>query len=108
MHGVLVLNIPMAKGLVGRDNSGKSSDPYVVIKFPDAHGRSATIKTKVIDKTLNPIWNFEHRYRVNILREDYLPIEFVVEDHNDLAPDEPMGTVKIEWLELFKNPSNFL
>jgi len=52
----------MAQNLIAADSSTKTSDPYVEILLPDKKKTS----TKFIEKTLNPIWNFEYRHHIDI------------------------------------------
>ena len=90
----------MARGLTIADSISSSSDPYVEIVFPDGKKRS----TKTIEKTLNPIWNYQDKYRIDLLKEDYKPIHFIVKDQDTGAIDDTLGEVKVEWMELFLNP----
>ena len=90
----------MARGLTIADSMSSSSDPYVEIVFPDGKKRS----TKTIEKTLNPIWNYQDKYRIDLLKEDYKPIHFIVKDQDTGAIDDTLGEVKVEWMELFLNP----
>ena len=90
----------MARGLTIADSMSSSSDPYVEIVFPDGKKRT----TKTIEKTLNPIWNYQDKYRIDLLKEDYKPIHFIVKDQDTGAIDDTLGEVKVEWMELFLNP----
>jgi len=90
----------MARGLTIADSMSSSSDPYVEIVFPDGKKRT----TKTIEKTLNPIWNYQDKYRIDLLKEDYRPIHFIVKDQDTGAIDDTLGEVKVEWMELFLNP----
>ena len=67
MKGILTIFLPMAQGLTIADSMSSSSDPYVEIVFPDGKKRT----TKTIEKTLNPIWNYQDKYRIDLLKEDY-------------------------------------
>ena len=90
----------MARGLTIADSMSSSSDPYVEIVFPDGKKRT----TKTIEKTLNPIWNYQDKYRIDLLKEDYKPIHFIVKDQDTGTIDDTLGEVKVEWMELFLNP----
>ena len=70
------------------------------IVFPDGKKRT----TKTIEKTLNPIWNYQDKYRIDLLKEDYKPIHFIVKDQDTGAIDDTLGEVKVEWMELFLDP----
>lgn len=61
MKGQLYINIPVALGLKADD--GFASDPYCELTFPD----KLKIKTKMIEKTLNPIFNFQYKWNCNII-----------------------------------------
>ena len=100
MKGILTIFLPMARGLTIADSMSSSSDPYVEIVFPDGKKRT----TKTIEKTLNPIWNYQDKYRIDLLKEDYKPIHFIVKDQDTGAIDDTLGEVKVEWMELFLNP----
>lgn len=100
MKGILTIFLPMARGLTIADSMSSSSDPYVEIVFPDGKKRT----TKTIEKTLNPIWNYQDKYRIDLLKEDYKPIHFIVKDQDTGAIDDTLGEVKVEWIELFLNP----
>ena len=100
MKGILTIFLPMAQGLTIADSMSSSSDPYVEIVFPDGKKRT----TKTIEKTLNPIWNYQDKYRIDLLKEDYKPIHFIVKDQDTGAIDDTLGEVKVEWMELFLNP----
>ena len=100
MKGILTIFLPMARGLTIADSMSSSSDPYVEIVFPDGKKRT----TKTIEKTLNPIWNYQDKYRIDLLKEDYKLIHFIVKDQDTGAIDDTLGEVKVEWMELFLNP----
>lgn len=70
MKGVIECHIVTARNLKIADSISKTSDPYVTIIFPD----DSTISTKTKKKTLNPIWNFENRHSINILKRAYKPL----------------------------------
>lgn len=99
MKGVLFINIPMARGLKAVDSSTKTSDPYVEIYYPN---KEKPNKTNVIDKNLDPIWNYQSTYRIDILKEKYVPIKFNIKDHNGFTSDDTLGFVNIDWMPLFE------
>lgn len=109
MKGVIECHIITARNLKIADTISKTSDPYVTIEFPD----ESTISTKTIKKNLNPIWNFENRHSINILKRDYKPLKFIVKDSDVGAIDDTLGNITVEWMECFENPgknniSNFI
>ena len=63
MKGSLVINIPVALGIKAGDEF--TSDPYVKLIFPDGH----SVKSKQIEKTLNPIFNFQYKWNCNLIKE---------------------------------------
>lgn len=67
-------------GLLGK------SDPYVVVKF----GTEFEGKTKVISKTLNPVWNADFRFLVKSSQTKY-NVEFTVYDHDFNSKDDFIG-----------------
>lgn len=54
VHGVLTITIKQAYDLMAADSNGLS-DPYVIVRC----GKQE-LKTKVVEKNLNPIWNEQH------------------------------------------------
>lgn len=116
MRGTIVINVVMAQNLKKADKDG--SDPYVEITFPDKKQASS----QAIPLTLNPIWNFQHRHRIDIYQEvptahpltsltslsppqAYTPLILKVFDKDALAIDDLLGTARIEWQDCFNNPS---
>lgn len=91
------IHILKGRNLVAKDRNfiGRktSSDPYVVVH----HGPTQLGKTSIIKKTLDPEWDNEV-FRVSVVPralEIYRTIELNIFDHDNLSPDDPMGTVHI-------------
>lgn len=97
IKGVLKINIVFARGLKKGDDT--TSDPYCYVVYPDG----SNISTKVIEKTLEPIWNFEHPKMINIKQKEYKPLEIIVYD-KDALKDDILGFLKLDWQECVKNP----
>jgi len=85
----LILEIIEATNLPAFDDNGKS-DPYVKVK--DSH-----IKTNVIDKELNPKWNF----KASVELEPRDKLEFELLD-KDLISDDKMGIAVLSLKDLYK------
>jgi len=103
MKGSVLINVPLAMGVKASDSSTQTSDPYCKITLPDGH----TVETKQVPKTLDPIWNFSYKWNCNILKEKYKPIKFEVFDHDAMAKDDILGSVDVEWMDCFNNPTSW-
>jgi len=87
---IIELEIVEARDLLASDSNG-FSDPYVVIdKTPGMI--SASSKTPVIKKTLNPVWNYS---TVLHFRPDFGKIKFRVFDWDRFSSDDPLGSCSI-------------
>ena len=107
----IVLRVEMASDIIeGRDlpsmDVGGTSDPYCDIYTIDASSKrcSERWKTKVINKTLQPIFNERFAFGVDsdLSETHYLMID--VYDSDPLRQDDHMGTVKIDLQEVEKSP----
>ncbi|RIA79993.1 C2 domain-containing protein [Glomus cerebriforme] len=95
--GVLRLTIFGAKGLRNAERFG-TSDPYIKIKV---HGNQELARTKVIEDSLNPVWNETHFLVLTTLNE-FLKLE--IWDFNGMSKDKPLGTSNFELKILSENP----
>jgi len=89
-HSPLKVTIVEARNLPAADANGKS-DPYV--QLLRTHGLDhAAVKTKVVKKNLNPVWNetfeFSTSYKLHNLK-------FKVFDHDTFSADELLGNLKV-------------
>jgi len=92
----LRVNVIGAQDLRNADYIGKS-DPYCIVKI---QGKSS-LKTKVIDDCLNPVWNEE------FLVKDYVVgdlVEFIIMDQ-DMWPksDDVLGTASLASSQFYPN-----
>lgn len=78
-----------AKNLDGKDSNGLS-DPYVKFQL----GNKEKYKSKIIPKTLNPVWN--ERFSLHTFPNQSKILELVVYDHNYQGSDEFMGKALID------------
>ncbi|EEF28983.1 protein C2-DOMAIN ABA-RELATED 11 [Ricinus communis] len=83
--GLLKVTVVRGKRLVIRDF--KSSDPYVVVKLGNQ-----TLKTKVINSCLNPVWNEELSFS---LTEPIGVLSLEVFDKDRFKADDKMGHAHI-------------
>ncbi|KAK4280693.1 hypothetical protein QN277_012281 [Acacia crassicarpa] len=81
MLGLLRIHIKRGINLAVRDV--RSSDPYVVVRM----GKQK-LKTRVIEKDVNPEWNEE--LTLSVL-DPKLPVTLTVFDHDTFTPDDRMG-----------------
>merc|ERR1712106_142706 len=74
MPGVLEITVQKASELVNNDKIGKS-DPYVKVRYVDEEFRS-----KTINNTLEPEWNFSCEFDILNLEEKYIHINVYDDD----------------------------
>ncbi|KAI7740174.1 hypothetical protein M8C21_004701 [Ambrosia artemisiifolia] len=84
--GLLRIRIIRGKNLVIRDF--RSSDPYCILRLGDQR-----LKTRVIYRSLNPVWDEELTLSVENLD---LPVELMVYDHDTFSRDDEMGDADID------------
>eukprot|EP01105_Mastigella_eilhardi_P020016 TRINITY_DN4741_c0_g1_i1.p1 TRINITY_DN4741_c0_g1~~TRINITY_DN4741_c0_g1_i1.p1 ORF type:complete len:1062 (-),score=244.48 TRINITY_DN4741_c0_g1_i1:53-3190(-) len=84
--GVAILRVIEAKNLTAMDMNGLS-DPYVVVSY----GKQ-THKTKIVTKTLDPVWNEDVVFKVE---EGDQPITFAVWDWDRLSEDDRIGDTSL-------------
>ncbi|KAF3331391.1 C2 and GRAM domain-containing protein [Carex littledalei] len=87
----LVVQVIEARNLLAMDSNGLS-DPYVKVQL----GRQRA-KTKVVKKSLNPIWDEEFSFRVGNLKEE---ICISVLDEDKYFADDFLGQIKVPVLNL--------
>ncbi|XP_065851797.1 protein C2-DOMAIN ABA-RELATED 11 [Euphorbia lathyris] len=83
--GLLKVIVVQGKKLVIRDF--KSSDPYVVLKLGNQ-----TLKTKVINSCLNPVWNEELSFSIT---EPNATLSLEVFDKDRFKADDEMGHAQL-------------
>ncbi|WCJ28193.1 Calcium-dependent lipid-binding (CaLB domain) family protein [Euphorbia peplus] len=83
--GLLKVIVVQGKKLVIRDF--KSSDPYVVLKLG-----TQSLKTKVINSCLNPVWNEELTFSI---REPHAILSLEVFDKDRFKADDKMGHAQL-------------
>ncbi|XP_054790222.1 protein C2-DOMAIN ABA-RELATED 4-like [Prosopis cineraria] len=86
MLGLLRVHIKRGVNLAVRDV--RSSDPYIVVRM----GKQK-LKTRVIDKDINPEWDEELTLSVV---DPKLPVTLTVYDHDTWSPDDPMGDAEFD------------
>lgn len=86
MMGLLRVKIIKGVNLAVRDV--RSSDPYVVVKM----GKQK-LKTRVIKKDVNPVWNEDLTLSVN---DPNIPITLTIYDHDLFSKDDKMGDAEID------------
>ncbi|KAH7446716.1 hypothetical protein KP509_01G070400 [Ceratopteris richardii] len=85
-HGVLEVHLIEAHGLLDSDTFGKS-DPYAVVWC-----HKEILKSRVIEKTVNPVWDEFFRFNVN---SDVNEVLIKLFDKDDLRSDDPLGNVVV-------------
>ncbi|KAK6921178.1 C2 domain [Dillenia turbinata] len=91
-YALIELVLVEAKDLAAADLR-RTSDPYVRVQYGNTKK-----KTKVIKKSLNPIWN-----QMLEFPDDGSPLELHVKDHNSLFPTASIGHCVVEYQRLSFN-----
>ena len=91
LKGRLVIKVKQAKGLLAGDMGG-TSDPYITVKVKG----DTVVKTQVIKKTLDPVWNETFNIPVNFELDKLV---FSVKDH-DMVGVNRLGCVVFDCREL--------
>ena len=94
----IILEIIEARDLLAHDSNG-FSDPYVVIdKQPGISFLEKKIKTKIIYKTLNPVW--KETFSLNCNPKVFPEIKVQVKDYNFILRNVVIGegVINLEWM----------
>ncbi|KAH0795226.1 C2 domain containing protein [Histomonas meleagridis] len=83
----LNIRIIEATDVPAMDPNGKS-DPYCKIKFVN-RPKDKQFKTRVIKKTLNPVWYQDFHLEIKSIRTDTIKISLI--DHDDIGKDDKIG-----------------
>ncbi|KAL6043688.1 phosphatidylserine decarboxylase, partial [Balamuthia mandrillaris] len=94
---VLNVTIKEARNLAAKDRGG-TSDPYCIITL----GGKNQVKTKYIEKTLNPVWNEKFNF-VATRQSEYLHV--VVKDKNRITKDVFLGQVSFPVSDFYEKQS---
>ena len=93
----LMLNIQVieARDVPAMDRNGKS-DPFIKLYLLGSKPKEKIneVKTKVIKKTLNPVWNEEYHFPIKSIGTDVLHMSF--KDWNGIGSDDPISTYDLE------------
>jgi len=89
------LTVHAGKNLAFKDIGG-SSDPYVVVTFPYD---TLKYKSHVINKNLNPTWNYIATGAFGVTKEHLIstkdPVRILIWDKDKIGSDDYMGEVEI-------------
>ena len=88
-----------AKDVPSMDRNGLS-DPFIKLYLlgPKPKEKIGEVKTKIIKKSLTPVWNEEYHFPIKSLGTDVLHLSF--KDWNKLGKDDPISTFDIEMSSL--------
>ena len=85
----LMFNIQVieAKDVPAMDRNGKS-DPFIILYLlgQKTNEKIGEVKTKIIKKTLNPVWNEEYHFPIKSIGTDVLHMSFL--DYNTLGKND--------------------
>jgi Ca2+-dependent lipid-binding protein, contains C2 domain len=99
IEGTLKVVVAHGLKLLPVDNDSTTSDPYVQISY-----NGKTYKSKHINKTLNPIWNFKQDIPFSVLKKDPPKLSIHVFDHNAILSNNLIGLKEFKLDEVFANP----
>ena len=97
----LTLNIQVIEGkdVPAMDRNGKS-DPFIKLYLlgPKPKDKIGEVKTKIIKKTLNPVWNEEYHFPIKSIGTDVLHMSF--KDWNSFGKDDPISKYDLKISDL--------
>ena len=81
-------------------NSNGTSDPYIKLYLlgPKQSDKIKEVQTKIIKKTLNPIWNEEFHFPIKSLGTDVLHMSF--KDYKTIGKDDPISKYDLQIRDL--------
>ncbi|KAJ1453559.1 hypothetical protein M885DRAFT_524052 [Pelagophyceae sp. CCMP2097] len=82
------VSIWRARGVLGNNDGGKSSDPYVLAKYGDHE-----VQTRVVTGDLNPVWKSHIMFQHS---PDVRNIQLFVFDFENFMSDDLLGKVTVE------------
>ncbi|KAJ3132723.1 Myosin type-2 heavy chain 1 [Physocladia obscura] len=101
VNGTVYLTIEEAKGLKAVDKNG-ASDPYVKV-IQSIHGEEVLLlRTKVIRKTLDPVWQETVSFQI-----PPSIVSLVLQDKNILSGSKALGEIEINFSKLFEGCDTF-
>lgn len=102
IEGSLYINVIHAKDLLPVDDDASTSDPLVQIFFGEK-----TVKSKHLNRTLNPVWNFKgNKIDFSVLKDNVPPLILHVIDHNMVLTNSLIGMKEISLTDVFASPGN--
>ena len=98
-HHTLNIQVIEAKEVPSMDRNGLS-DPFLKLYLlgPKPNEKKEETKTKIIKKTLNPVWNEEFHFSIKSLGTDILHMSF--KDWNSIGKDDPISTYELQIRDL--------
>ena len=89
--GALVFTLHKGVDLLSADRNGLS-DPYCIVKVHS----SPVWRSKVIYKTLNPVWNQSHDFEGYLEDQITKPLKVKVYDFDVLSLNDPIGRCQVD------------
>ncbi|KAJ8613533.1 hypothetical protein CTAYLR_002148 [Chrysophaeum taylorii] len=81
------VSIWRARNLHGNNNGGRSSDPYVLVKYGEQE-----LKTRVIETNLDPVW----KSHVMFAHDGTRKLDLYVFDYEDFMSDDLLGKITLQ------------
>ena len=92
----LVVHVKRARGLVGRDSGGKSSDPFAVVSMEPEVPGEAERRTQIQRGTLNPVFDEELRFPMSASRARNSRVRVKLFDWDRFSSDQFCGQVLVD------------
>ncbi|KAH3767045.1 aminotransferase class V-fold PLP-dependent enzyme [Pelomyxa schiedti] len=97
--GTLIVDVIEAHDLIAADDTG-FSDPYCTLGPVSEEGKREKQKTKVITKSLDPVWNEQFTFDLESKREGF---SLRLWDWDQFTVNDPLGTASIDVASLPDN-----
>jgi hypothetical protein len=80
-----------------------SSDPYVCIRVEGSEGGREIFKTKVVKRSLNPVWDESTNFNVGSADVNIVLMLF---DKDNFSSDDPLGLVRLSISDILKQSTS--
>ena len=105
VKGELFVKVVCAQGL--KDDFYDTPDCYVKVFLSQGKG-NRIVKTPIINDNLNPVWNHEDAFQLDISKSEYSVLKMFAEVYdNDYNSDDFIGKVILDIGSLFEKPGSW-
>lgn len=102
IEGQISIRVIHGRDLWNADGKNSLSDPYAKVTFPKGKNDTTSLKTKTLDKTLNPVWDQKLTKKLKFTEGNYRPLYLKVYD-DDAFGDDPLGYCEVDWKSCLEN-----